>query len=184
MDLVLEKIVKISNVLALKNEIEHKRKHIKQEQEELKMLEEAYNKEQKSSLPILLFVIDETLPMPDDIRDYNYEYVYYCPDLDDIKCIVEHKSEKLLPNAIDLRESFIDMGVPNKVFPGGAWNYGNEIKEAVSILKNEINSFMLSNIDSSWNELGTFLVDKFNEKGSAKMLKLGQMIGKDFAEDE
>lgn len=32
MDLVLEKIVKISNVLALKNEIEHKRKHIKQEQ--------------------------------------------------------------------------------------------------------------------------------------------------------
>lgn len=89
-----------------------------------------------------------------------------------------------MPNALDLRESFIDMGVPNKVFPGGAWNYDNEIKEAVSILKNEINSFMLSNIDSSWNELGTFLVDKFNEKGYAKMLKLGQMIGKDFAEDE
>lgn len=184
MDLVSEKVVKISNVLALKNAIENKRKHIKQEQEELKMLEEAYGKEQESSLPILLFVIDETLPMPDDIRDYNYEYVYYCPDLDDIKCIVEHKREELLPNAIDLRESFIDMGVPQKIFPGGAYNYGNEIKEVVSIVKDEINSFMLSNIDSSWDALGTFLVDKFNEKDYVKALKLGQMIGKDFAEDE
>lgn len=184
MDLVSEKIMKISNALSLKNAIESKRKQIKQEQEELQILEEAYKKGQEPSLPILLFVIDETLPMPNDERDYNYEYVYYCPDLDDIKCIVEHKMEKFLPNSIDLRESFMDMGVPKKVFPGRVYNYGNEIKEAVSILKNEINSFMLANMDSSWDSLGTFLVNKLNEKDYVKVLRLGQIISKDFAEDE
>jgi len=122
--------------------------------------------------------------MPNDERDYNYEYVYYCPDLDDIKCIVEHKTEKFLPNSIDLRESFMDMGVPKKIFPGRAYNYGNEIKETVSILKNAINSFMLENMDSSWNSLGTFLVNKLNEKDYIKVLRLGQIISQDFAEDE
>lgn len=172
MGLVTERKDKISMLLTLRNEIESKREHISQEQEDLKKLEEMYRKEQESSLPILLFVIDETIPMPDDESDYNYEYVYYCPDLDGIKCIVEHEKGKLLTNAVDLRNSFMYMGVPEKAFPRKARNYSNEINKAVSIVKNEVNSFMASNNDSSWDELGRFLVDKFNEKDHVKVLNM------------
>ena len=74
-----EKIIKIQE---LEKEIKQKRLQIIEKGNELKILEEQYNQEKTSEIPILLFQIDDSLVMPDDGSGYRYEYVYYCPDTD------------------------------------------------------------------------------------------------------
>ena len=88
-----EKIMKIQK---LEREMKQKRLEIIAKGDELKELEEKYNQAKASELPILLFQIDESLPMPDDRSDYRYEYVYYCPDTDEKKYIVRHSNEEFL----------------------------------------------------------------------------------------
>ena len=75
----MKKIIKIQE---LEKEIKQKRLQIIEKGNELKILEEQYNQEKTSKIPILLFQIDEHLPMPEDTSDYRYEYVYYYPDID------------------------------------------------------------------------------------------------------
>lgn len=171
MYLALERENKISKILSLKKAINEKEKHIGEQKEELKMLRDEYNKEQESELPILLFQIDETLPMPDDERDWCFENVYYCPDIDEIKCIVEHKREKLLPNAIDLRKNFEDFGIPKEKWPGGAYEYSDSIQNAIAVLKAKINDLIASVDMNSWNDLGKHLIDISIEKGPVKRLQ-------------
>ena len=61
-----EKIIKIQE---LEKEIKQKRLQIIEKGNELKILEEQYNQEKTSEIPILLFQIDESLAMPDDTSD-------------------------------------------------------------------------------------------------------------------
>ena len=63
---------------------------------------------------LLLFAIDQTLPMPDDECDLEYQYIYYFPDLDVIKCYIKNKENDFLSNTIDLRKQFANFGVPQK----------------------------------------------------------------------
>lgn len=109
--------------------------------------------------------------MPDDERDYEFENVYYCPDTDEIKYIVEHKSEKLMSNAIDLRKDFEDFGMPKKHFGIVSYEYSDSIHNAVAILRAKINELVVSEGMNSWNDLGLCLIRLSNERGLIRKLK-------------
>lgn len=163
MNLNEERYSKKSRLVKLERLIEEQRQFLKQEQEKLDMLEEEYNNEKKSVLPILLFRLNETIQMPVNAKDWIFEYVYYLPDLDDFQFIFKHTAYEFLPNTLDLRESFKNMGVPEYAFPERAYDYQNEISEAAATVKMEIHSFIKSNPDTSWEELGEFLLSKFKK---------------------
>ena len=157
-----EKIIKIQ-------ELEKERLQIIEKGNELKILEEQYNQEKTSEIPILLFQIDESLAMPDDRSDYRYEYVYYWHDTDEKKYIVRHSNEAFLPNTIDLRDYFLEFGISRKSY--SALDYSSEIDMAISLLKSQINNLFDSNDIDSWEELGILLKSQILEKGQSKILK-------------
>mgnify|MGYP004515329891 CR=1 FL=1 len=166
---------KIKELKVLKEQIKQKESEIKNKQNELHTLKEQANKINESELPILLFTINETLPMPEDERDWEYEYVYYCPDLDEVKYIHKHKNNELLPNSIDLRNSFKIMGMPEHIWPSTIQsdpeNY-NKIEVVVSYLKDVINDLFKSQAINSWEELASCLNDLDMEKENVKTLRL------------
>ena len=163
-----EKIIKIQE---LEKEIKQKKSQIIEKGNELKILEEQYNQEKTSEIPILLFQIDESLAMPDDRSDYRYEYVYYYPDTDEKKYIVRHSNEAFLSNTIDLRDCFLEFGIPRKSYSVSALDYSSEIDMAISLLKSQINNLFDSNDIDSWEELGILLKSQILEKGQSKILK-------------
>ncbi|HIT10327.1 MAG TPA: hypothetical protein IAC24_01850 [Candidatus Onthousia faecigallinarum] len=163
-----EKIMKIQK---LEREMKQKRLEIIAKGDELKELEEKYNQAKASELPILLFQIDESLPMPDDRSDYRYEYVYYCPDTDEKKYIVRHSNEEFLSNTIDLRDNFSSLLVPKKSYSTSALDYSTEIDMAVSLLKSQIDNLFDSKEISDWEELGTLLKTCSFKKEKSKVLK-------------
>ena len=163
-----EKIMKIQK---LEREMKQKRLEIIAKGDELKELEEKYNQAKASELPILLFQIDESLPMPDDSSDYRYEYVYYCPDTDEKKYIVRHSNEEFLSNTIDLRDNFSSLLVPKKSYSTSALDYSTEIDMAVSLLKSQIDNLFDSKEISDWEELGTLLKTCSFKKEKSKVLK-------------
>jgi len=180
----MDRTEKIVRAEALKELIIQKRQMIKRENQELQMLEEQYKKAEESELPILLFVIDETLPMPDDYTDWRYEYIYYCPDLDTVKCIIRHNRNQLLPNSIDLSQAFNNVGMPKRYHciasnDRGCWAI---IQNAASIVKSQIDELFATNDINSWDELGSLLKalpnycdasrdDEPEEKGQPRVLK-------------
>lgn len=123
----------------LKEAIRQKRELIKQEQQKLEKLENKFrNKdmENNSEYPILLFLVDQTPPMWDDTQDWERAFIYYFPDYDATKCIIRHRVDELLPNTIDMRESFKSLGMPERVFPGDAYHdYYDIVQKAVAILQ-------------------------------------------------
>ena len=163
-----EKIMKIQK---LEREMKQKRLEIIAKGDELKELEEKYNQAKASELPILLFQIDESLPMPDDRSDYRYEYVYYCPDTDKKLYIDQHSEEVFLPNTIDLRDSFSTFNVPRKSFPATALDYSSEINLAISILKSQIDDIFRHDTIDSWADLGASLKVAALEKQFSRDLK-------------
>lgn len=78
---------KITRLHELERAIKQKKVRLEKEKRELEILQEKYNKTKESELPLLLFLIDETLAMPEDKSDWQYEHVYYCPDIDEVKYI-------------------------------------------------------------------------------------------------
>ena len=62
--MIMDRTEKVRKLQELKKEIKRKELQIIEKQSELKILEEEYMQEETSELPILLFLIDETLPMP------------------------------------------------------------------------------------------------------------------------
>ena len=163
--------VKIMKIQKLEREMKQKRLEIIAKGDELKELEEKYNQAKTSELPILLFQIDESLPMPDDRSDYRYEYVYYCPDTDEKKYIVRHSNEEFLSNTIDLRDNFSSLLVPKKSYSTSALDYSTEIDMAVSLLKSQIDNLFDSKEISDWEELGTLLKTCSFKKEKSKVLK-------------
>lgn len=148
------------------------KKEIRQKEKELRELKAQYDAENVSELPILLFCIDQTIPMPDDERDYEYQYIYYCPDLDDVRCFTKHKRNEFLPNTIDLREQFENLGIPKRVWTADAYNqYYSIVMQAVSILESQIEGLFQSNVIKSWSDLGNLLTKGKKEKGKEKVLK-------------
>ena len=97
---------KITRLHELERGIKQKKVRLEKEKRELEILQEKYNKTKESELPLLLFLIDETLAMPEDKSDWQYEHVYYCPDIDEVKYIINHSEKEQLPNTVDLRDNF------------------------------------------------------------------------------
>lgn len=122
---------------------------------DLDKLNQKYQKENVSELPILLFLINKTLPMPDDIDDWEFEYIYYCPDLDKVIYSSRHRSNEMLPNTIDLRSLFINFGMPERIWPRRA--DAKIIDEAVQVLKEQIEEIFSNYEINSWEELGRHL---------------------------
>ena len=169
--MIMDRTEKVRKLQELKKEIKRKELQIIKKQSELKILEEEYMQEETSELPILLFLIDETLPMPDEPRDFMYEYVYYCPDTDEKKYIVRHSNEEFLSNTIDLRDNFSSLLVPKKSYSTSALDYSTEIDMAVSLLKSQIDNLFDSKEISDWEELGTLLKTCSFKKEKSKVLK-------------
>lgn len=169
--MIMDRTEKVRKLQELKKEIKRKELQIIEKQNELKILEEEYTQEETSELPILLFLIDETLPMPDEPRDFMYEYVYYCPDTDKKLYIDQHSEEVFLPNTIDLRDSFSTFNVPRKSFPATALDYSSEINLAISILKSQIDDIFRHDTIDSWAGLGASLKVAALEKQFSRDLK-------------
>lgn len=161
----MDRLSKISRLKSLKKLIDKQELILKAAQEDLKGLEEEYKRESISELPILLFQVDETLPMPDD-GDFEYECIYYCPDLDDITYRITRSRKELLPNTLDLRSMFVNFGMPEHVWPGRP-DY-NIVYEAVAVLKERIEEIFKNNEINSWNDLRDHLK---NLKEAKKVLK-------------
>jgi len=129
-----EKNIKLKE---LREKVFQKRKLINEETEALKNLEnELKNMENSSEYPMLLFMVDHTIPMWDDPCDWEFEGIYYFPDSDETRRIITSRRDQLLPNAIDLREDFKNLGMPERVWPGDAYyEYSDIIEKAVSTLR-------------------------------------------------
>ncbi len=168
----MDRILKINKLKELEGAIKEKQKQIRQDEIELEKLKKQYDIENVSQLPILLFMINTTLPMPDDEDDWKYKYIYYCPDLDNIKCIERNRKNDFLQNTVDLREQFEDFDVPKKCWIGNCY-YENQdaIMQAVSILKSNIDEIFNSRNIDSWSDLGVILTNEFIKNGHSKVLK-------------
>ena len=178
----MDRTEKIIRVRALEKLIDQKKEQIAEEKKELKVLEQRLEEESTTEIPVLLFLIDETLPMPDDYRDCEYEYVYYCPDLDEVECIIKHSRDEFFPNVVDMRKFFKEIGIPSRMFPGRSFDHSNKLNCAVSLLKTIIDDLFASNNINSWNDLASLLKAVPNyyaapryygteEKGQPKVLK-------------
>lgn len=153
----MEKIEKIKEISKEMKEKEHQIESIKKE---LESLQKEYEETVKSDLPILMFLIDEHLPMPDDKKDWVYEYVYYLPDVDKLQYDYLHTKDEILENAIDLREKFKDIGIPERIWPGNVQyskEYHEKLSKAVTILRKEIDKIFDTEDIDSWFELGIYL---------------------------
>lgn len=174
---------KIDKRKSLEKLIEEKETLIKNEKQELKILKKQYDELDQSELPILMFLVDHTMPMPDE-KDYEYEFVYYCPDLDEVKYITKHKQSELLPNTVDLRNFFKTLGMPERIWPGRILdkNSRDKLEYALTIIMNIIEDLFSNNKINNWNDLGKFLnlisnyysISENNniKKDQAKVLKL------------
>ena len=163
----MDRLEKIRNLERLKKIIIRKKQLIEERKNELKELEEKYYKDSKSELPILLFSVDTTLPMPDDESDYEYRYLYYYPDFEKVDYRIGDYHRDLLPNTIDLRESFKNIGIPKRVWPEDPYlEYKNETQIGIDIIKAIIDNILNNNINS-WTELKEYIllnIDEIKEK--------------------
>ncbi len=126
---------------------------MERENRKLEKLKKKLSEEYISECPILLFVVNETIPMPDD-DDYEYEYVYYCPDMDVVEYTRKHFPSQFLPNFIDMRDFFKDMKMPKRLFPGNIRSGHKYIVDySVDTLKHIIDDLFDSGIINSWQEL-------------------------------
>ncbi len=153
---------KINRLQKLNQEIKEQMQRLVIEKKKLEVLKKAYELEHTSELPILMFVVDESLPMPDDEYDHNYELVYYLPDFDEIKFIYLNgrydKPNKRLPNTLDLTEKFESYGMPKYIFPGSIRpEYYINVSDAVQDLIKEIDNILSFKEINSWEEIGNYL---------------------------
>ena len=160
----MDRLEKIRNLEELKKLITRKKQLIEKRKNELKELEEKYYKDSKSELPILLFSVDTTLSMPDDESDYEYRYLYYYPDFEKVDYRIGDYHRELLPNTIDLRESFKNIGIPKRFWPGDPYlEYKNETQIGVDIIKAIIDNILNNNNINSWTELKEYICLNINE---------------------
>ena len=150
----MEKIEKVEKII---EQIVEKYAIIEKETKELKELEEKLKAANTSEMPVLLFTIDETLPMADDFKDYEYENVYYFPDLDIIKNKFTHERESFLPNTIDMRDFFKNMGVPKKRWPGQSYEFNSQIDCAISMLRAMIDELASTTEINSWEDFAALI---------------------------
>ena len=148
----INKIIKLKlDIKTIELEMERMKQNIRDLEEELKILN-------TSEVPLLLFILDETIPNPDDKRDYRFEYIYYYPDLKRIDIIKRNDAYSFLDKTIDIRHFFRFMGIPNNIWPSSsALLYQKKIDFAREIIEQIIGQIFNENKIESWNDVISFI---------------------------
>lgn len=174
-DIKIKKIKMIEKSIEEKKAtIEEKKRELEDLKKQLKNLTIKCKKENQSELPILLFIIDETAPMPEKDNEHEFEYIYYCADIDKIVCKIERDDNTFLPHTIDLTRYFENLGMPKKFWPGKPKNYWKIVEKAVSHLDFEINFIYPIKDIKSWSELGEFIVKETDKTLVKRLIKRQQ----------
>ena len=134
----------------------------------------------KSDLPILMFLLDDTnVPV---LGDHRMEYIYYLPDLDQIRCESVYLRESdyetynvedhFLPDTLDLRERFIDYHI-NSLFMSNKVNKETHpiFFKTLEILKNTIDEIFKDNDIKSWEEVRNILINDLKDNKEIKLVK-------------
>ena len=131
------------------------------------LLEGEYDKLKEMELPILLFITkinpEEIYQEKDYEFNYRYQNVYYFPDLNIIKTNIEYGSMNILPNTIDLTDSFKDLGIPKTSMRTCFGDYYEIINKASIIVRNILGNILENNAINSWNELRNYMVSNKDE---------------------
>lgn len=155
----MDKERKINRLNELNKKILYEKKIILLHEEKLKLLEEKYKESSISELPILLFSVDTTWPMPDDYDEYEYQYLYYYPDFDTVKQLIGDYKRELLPNTIDLREQFKSIGIPKKLWTSIPFaKYKDEVDNSIIIIREVINDIFQNVSINSWKRLREYMI--------------------------
>ena len=135
----------------------------------------------KSDLPILMFLLDDTnVPV---LGEHRLEYIYYLPDLDQIRCESAYLREEdyesykieehLLPDTLDFRERFIDYHI-NSLFKSSKVTKETHptFFKTLETLKNTIDEIFKNNNNiKSWEEVRNILINDLKDNKEIKLVK-------------
>ncbi len=121
----------------------------------------------KSDLPILMFLIDERVWD----KDHRMEYIYYLPDLDQIRCESVYirfedrdyyqVEDYFMGETLDLREEFKDFEVKSLIRSTVVnRNTHPVLYSAIDILRGEIEDIFNNNEINSWEDVRVLLKGK------------------------
>ncbi len=136
-------------------EAQNKELELNRLREEINRLNIEYERESNSELSVLLFIVEESLPIALNDNDWKYEYIYYLPFIDEVKRVIKHSSLERLPNTVDLSKCFKNFGMPKYIYPGVV--DAKIIDEAVYILKEIIEEILNSGEIKPWEKLEYYL---------------------------
>ncbi len=143
----MDRFTKINEINNLKSAINKQKHLVEEELRRLHTLEGAYAKTTLIELPILLFTLK-------DLKGDNI-YVYYYADLNKVDFI--SKENEILPNAIDLRNTFNSLNMPTVISSDNAVESSEKIDYAVNLLASKIDELFSQYDIKSWQELGIYL---------------------------
>ena len=143
----MDRFTKINEINNLKDAINKQKHLVEEELRRLHLLESEYSKTIVIELPILLFTLK-------DLKEDNI-YVYYYADLNKVDFV--SKENKILPNAIDLKNTFKNLNMPAVISSDNAVESSEKIDYAVNLLVSKIDELFSQYDIKSWQELGIYL---------------------------
>ena len=143
----MDRFTKINEINNLKDAINKQKHLVEEELRRLHLLESEYSKTVVIELPILLFTLK-------DLKEDNI-YVYYYADLNKVDFI--SKENEILPNAIDLRNTFSSLNMPDVINKDNAVESSEKIDYAVNLLVSKIDELFSQYDIKSWQELSVYL---------------------------
>ena len=143
----MDRFTKINEIKNLKDAINKQKHLVEEELRRLHTLEDKYSKTVVIELPILLFTLK-------DLKEDNI-YVYYYADLNKVDFI--SKENEILPNAIDLRNTFSSLNMPDVINKDNAVESSEKIDYAVNLLVSKIDELFSQYDIKSWQELSVYL---------------------------
>ena len=143
----MDRFTKINEINNLKDAINKQKHLVEEELRRLHLLESEYSKTVVIELPILLFTLK-------DLKEDNI-YVYYYADLNKVDFV--SKENKILPNAIDLKNTFKNLNMPDVISEDNAVESSEKIDYAVNLLTTKIDELFSQYDINSWQELSVYL---------------------------
>ena len=143
----MDRFTKINEINNLKDAINKQKHLVEEELRRLHLLEDEYSKSSLIELPILLFTFK-------DLKEDNI-YVYYYADLNKVDFI--SKENGILSNAIDLRNIFNSLNMPDVINKDNSVECSEKIDLAVNLLTTKIDELFSQYDINSWQELSVYL---------------------------
>lgn len=149
--------IKLNNHINLEKLVKFKEEEIAINIKELQKLKSLLANLKESKIPILIFSVNEAFKLDEETIFNTYEHVYYCPDIDEVKCIYNKTRNTILPYTVDLRWAFKELGMPERLENEGAINYPEAFNKAIELLKEMIDDLMENAVINSWKDLANLL---------------------------